>query len=129
MVIVSFLTAVLAGMGVGSGGLLVVYLTAFVAMPQLSAQLLNLIFFAASSVAAIAVNLIKKRLKPGVILAIAIPGVLGAIGGAAFAHSVESELLGKGFGALLVVCGVISLLKGRGGGKIKRREDRREKYS
>ena len=113
MAIVAFLSAILAGMGVGSAGFLVVYLTVFAGSPQLSAQLMNLIFFISSSAAAICVNLIKKRLNFGMILLVAVPGVLGAVGGAAFAHSVDKGFLGKGFGIMLVLCGAITLFSGK----------------
>lgn len=45
MAFAAFLTALLAGMGVGSGGLFVVFLTVFLDYPQLAAQGLNLYFF------------------------------------------------------------------------------------
>ena len=113
MIIISFLSAVLAGMGVGSAGFLVVYLTVAASVSQLEAQLMNLIFFIAASAAAIVINLINKRLNFGMIAAVAIPGCLGALGGAAFAHSVSSAFLGKAFAALLIIMGAISLLKGK----------------
>ena len=114
MVILSFLSAVLAGMGVGSAGFLVVYLTLVRSMPQIEAQLVNLIFFIASAMAAIGVNWYKGRLRPGVILLCALPGCLGAICGSAFAHSVDSALLGKAFGGLLIIVGAATLV-GQGG--------------
>ena len=109
MIVISFLSAVLAGMGVGSAGFLVVYLTVFASVPQLSAQLMNLIFFVSSSLAAIAVNLFHKRLCPRIILLVALPGVIGAVGGAAFAHSVDTGFLGKAFGVLLIALGALAL--------------------
>ena len=109
MAIISFLSALLAGLGVGSAGFLVVYLTVFAAFPQLSAQLMNLIFFISSSVAAIIVNLIHKRLKWKVILPVAAAGALGALGGAAFAHSVDTDFLSKAFAVMLIVFGSLSL--------------------
>ncbi len=110
MVILSFLSAVLAGMGVGSAGFLVVYLTMAMSMPQLEAQLLNLIFFISSALAAIGVNWYRGRLRPKVILLCALPGCLGAVGGAAFAHTVDSGSLGKAFGVLLIVLGAVTLI-------------------
>lgn len=115
MIIISFLSAVLAGMGVGSAGFLVVYLTVAASVSQLEAQLMNLIFFIAASAAAIIVNLFNKRLHFGMIAAVAIPGCLGALGGSAFAHSVSSAFLGKAFASLLIITGVISLLKRKKG--------------
>ena len=44
-IIVFFIIATLSGMGVGSAGLLVVWLTVFDSVPQLAAQGLNLFFF------------------------------------------------------------------------------------
>ena len=117
MIVLSFLSAVLAGMGVGSAGFLVVYLTLARSMPQIEAQLVNLIFFIASAMAAIGVNWYKGRLRPGVILLCALPGCLGAVCGSAFAHSVDSAFLGKAFGALLVLAGAATLIgqNGKGG--------------
>ena len=110
MVIVAFLTAVLAGMGVGSAGFLVVYLTLFASFSQLAAQLMNLIFFISSSLAAIGINLVKKRLEVKIILPLALAGVIGAVCGSSFAHSVDGDILGKGFGIMLILCGTASLL-------------------
>lgn len=113
MAIVAFISAVLAGMGVGSAGFLVVFLTVFEGSPQLSAQLMNLIFFISSSLAAIVVNLFKKRLDPKIILLVALPGVLGAFCGASFAHSVDKAFLGKGFGIMLVLLGTVTFFSGK----------------
>ena len=98
MIILSFLSAVLAGMGVGSAGFLVAYLTMALSMPQLEAQLINLIFFISSALAAIGVNWHKKRLRPRAILLCALPGCVGAVCGAALAHTVDGGALGKAFG-------------------------------
>ena len=108
--IVSLLTSVLAGMGVGSGGLMVVFLTAVSSLPQLEAQLYNLIFFVASSLAALGINLFKKRLSLGIILCLSLPGCLFAVGASLIAREVKSEMLGKAFGIFLVILGTISLV-------------------
>jgi uncharacterized membrane protein YfcA len=44
---------------------------------------------------------------------VAVAGVIGALGGAAFAHSVDTEFLGKAFAVMLIVCGALSLLRKR----------------
>ena len=113
MAIVAFLSAILAGMGVGSAGFLVVYMTVFSGYPQLSSQLMNLIFFISSASAAITVNLLKKRLSLKIILLIAVPGAAGAVGGAAFAHSIENGILGKAFGVMLIAFGLIAFGSGK----------------
>ena len=44
-IIISFICALLAGMGVGGGGILIIYLTLFKNLPQATAQGINLLFF------------------------------------------------------------------------------------
>ena len=113
IIIAALLCGVLAGLGVGSGGLFVVCLRLFGGADQLSAQSVNLIFFVASSAAAFAVNAFKGRIAWLVVLAVAIPGCLTAIGGALIAHEMGSEILAKLFGAMLIGCGAISLLNAK----------------
>ena len=106
--IVSFFTAILAGMGVGSGGIMVVWFTFAASMPQLEAQLLNLIFFAASSVAALFINLVKKRLSLSVVLPMAASGCIFAVGAALLAKEIDSSVLRKSFGILMILMSAIS---------------------
>ena len=101
--IVSFFTAILAGLGVGSGGIMVVWFTLVASLPQLDAQLLNLIFFSASSVAAFFINLFKKRLSATIILPLAAGGCIFAVGGALIARDIDSAVLRKCFGVLMLL--------------------------
>ena len=100
---------ILAGLGVGSGGIFVVCLALFLDYGQLYSQSLNLIFFVSSSVAAVVINLIKKRLSLPLVLAVAIPGCIGSVGGAMIAHQIGSEMLSKLFGGVLIACGILAL--------------------
>lgn len=113
IIIAALLCGVLAGLGVGSGGLFVVCLRLFGGVEQLAAQSVNLIFFVASSLAAFAVNVFNGRIAWPVVLAVAVPGCLTAIGGAVIAHRMGSEILAKLFGVMLVGCGAISLLNAK----------------
>lgn len=109
--IVSAGVALLSGLGVGSGGLLVVFLTEYRGVGQLFAQGVNLIFFIFSSGAATAVNLLTRRLCFGAILLMSIGGTLGAIIGALIASRLDPELLRMGFGLMLLIGGVPSLMR------------------
>lgn len=109
--IVSAGVALLSGLGVGSGGLLVVFLTEYRGVGQLFAQGVNLIFFIFSSGAATAVNLRTRRLCFGAILLMSIGGTLGAIIGALIASRLDPELLRMGFGLMLLIGGVPSLMR------------------
>ena len=114
VVISSFLIALLSGMGVGGGGLFVVFLNIFTDTPQLAAQGINLLFFLFSSGSAVCVHLSRRQIFGTAVLTMAAFGVLGAVCGSLLANVVGQSILRKVFGGMLVVSGILSLQqKGR----------------
>ncbi len=109
--LVSAGVALLSGLGVGSGGLLVVFLTEYRDVGQLFAQGVNLIFFIFSSGAATAVNLRARKICYGAVLLMSIGGTIGAITGALVASVLDPDLLRIGFGLMLLIGGIPSLLR------------------
>ncbi len=109
--IVSTGIALLSGLGVGSGGLLVVFLTEYKDVGQLFAQGVNLLYFIFSSGASTAVNLIKRKICYGAVALMTAGGVAGAVVGAVIASSVSPKLLKIGFGIMLLAGGVPGLIK------------------
>lgn len=109
--LVSAGVALLSGLGVGSGGLLVVFLTEYRNVGQLFAQGVNLIFFIFSSGAATAVNLRTRKICYGAVLLMSIGGTLGAITGALIASVLAPDLLRIGFGLMLLIGGIPALLR------------------
>lgn len=105
----NFLLALMTGLGVGSGGLYILYLTLLKDLSQTDAQGLNLIFFITASLAAATVNLIKKRIPLFPVLVLALSGTVGAILGSFAASKIDGRYLSVLFGILLVTLGVISL--------------------
>lgn len=105
----AFAVAILAGMGVGGGGLLVLYLTAVRHTAQVEAQGINLIFFLAASLGAMLVHLKKQKLRWRTILLLSLGGVLSAPFGAYLASVTETALLRRLFGGLLLLSGVAAL--------------------
>ncbi len=108
-ILASFIIAALSGMGVGGGGLFVIYLSLLTDTPQLMAQGMNLLFFLFSSGAALPIHLLRRRLLPGVIVTMAIGGLLGSFLGTMLSAYVEGGLLRKIFGMMLVVSGIYTL--------------------
>ena len=108
--LVSFFAALLSGMGVGSAGLLVVFLTLVQGMPQHTAQGVNLIFFVLCAGAALAVH--AKRTPPlwGLVLLLVPTGFFGAWVGSALALYLPQTLLRKLFGGFLILSGITGLL-------------------
>ena len=108
--VVSASVALLSGLGVGSGGLLVVFLTEYRDVGQLFAQGVNLLYFIFSSGAATAVNLRKRRIVYGAVLLMSLGGVFGAVIGAILASMIDPAYLRIGFGVMLLLGGIPALL-------------------
>jgi len=64
----------LAGLGVGGGGLLVIYLTIVKDIPQIESQGLNLLFFVAAGAASLIIHIKKRRLDAKNLIVIIISG-------------------------------------------------------
>lgn len=111
MLISSFVIATLAGLGAGSGGLLVIYLTQIEGVAQVAAQGVNLLFFIFSALASVILNfkVIKPELSTVAVMSAA--GAIGCLLGAYLAGAVDGELLQKIFGAFLATIGSASLFK------------------
>lgn len=115
MVIIDFIAAVLlgalSGMGIGGGGLLVIYLTLVRSIDQISAQGLNLFFFIFASAAALFVHMTKRHIPFGILFFCSAFGMVAAYFGAAAANAVDPALVRKLFGGMLVIAGGIALLR------------------
>lgn len=109
---VAFFLAALAGMGVGSAGLFVLFLTAVEKLPQITAQAGNLLFFLAASGAALLVQLFYKPPSLRLLLFVVPTGVLGAVSGAFLAGALPQELLRRIFGIFLILSGALGVFAG-----------------
>ena len=108
-VIASFVIALLSGMGVGSAGLLVVWLTATTSISQLTAQGLNLYFFLFSAGASLMVHIQKRKIFWSAVLLMICVGSVGTLAGSLLSARLSADLLRRAFGGMLVFCGLASL--------------------
>ena len=113
-IIASFAIALLSGMGIGSGGLFVIWLTLAENTPQLTAQGLNLLFFIFSSGASLTVHLTKRKIAWGAVALLTLTGVGGALIGGYISGLINAAAMKKLFGAMLILSGLVSLMKKRG---------------
>lgn len=111
--IAAALIAMLAGLGIGGGGLLVIYLTMVLKTDQLTAQGINLIFFIFSAVASLFIHFKKRKLNIRIIAILAITGIVSSLLGSCLSHNINTGLLRSIFGGLLVLSGTIALFKKR----------------
>ncbi len=110
-IIASFVIALLSGMGIGSGGLFVIYITLISDSGQLAAQGANLLFFLFSSAAALLYNIKKRNIYWSAVLFLSVIGILGALLGSLVAGIIPTAILRKTFGILLTVSGALTLFK------------------
>lgn len=102
----AFFGAVLSALGMGGGGVLLIYLTAFKDMPQLAAQGINLAFFIPIAAVSLIIH-IKNRLVDFKVAAILIPaGLAGVWAGSTVAGSLPDGFLRKLFAGFLLLIGL-----------------------
>ena len=121
--IVSLFIAILSGLGVGSGGLFVVWLTMVEGIDAIEARGLNLLFFVFSATAALLFHLIRKRIRVSTVLTLSIFGAIGTLLGSLIGNSINPSILRKIFGGMLFLSGLRSLL-GKAKQNISLRDDR-----
>lgn len=113
---VIFLIAALSGLGVGSGGLLVIFLTSYLQVSPTDARVTNLLFFIISSTGALFIHSLKGRINYKLVLIAAISGILGTFIGSTAGRLIGDTLLKFLFGIMLVISGTYGIF----GKKIKK---------
>ena len=120
--VVTFIIAMLAGMGIGSGGLMVLYLTLVRDAPQLSAQGFNLLFFLFASASSMIIHLSHRKIHlPAVLLMIA-SGLPAAYFGTQVALVLPDGWGARVFGLFLIAVGLPGALP-----KIKQKINKKAK--
>lgn len=110
--------AALSGMGVGGGGLLVLYLVFVKNMGQIEAQGINLLFFIVSAIAAFLYNVRKRKINFRLCILLSLCGIGGSVIGALSADILSPQTVRRIFGWLLVGSGIWSFF----GEKIKNKK-------
>lgn len=106
MIISAFLSGLLGSMGLGGGTILIVYLTYFRYMAQTEAQGINLVCFIPIAILAVILYSRQKLTDAKVIWPLIVFGCLGAAGGFVLLEWIPNELLGKLFGAFLILLAI-----------------------
>lgn len=110
-VLAGAVTGVLSGFGIGGGTLLLIYMTAFVGLPQPLAQGINLLYFLPTAATAL-----PAHIKNGYVRwKTALPAILGGLFAtgltAWIATALDVDLLHKCFGVFLVYVGATELFR------------------
>ena len=109
IIIVSLLSGIVSGMGMGGGTLLIPLLTLFCSVSQIQAQCLNLLSFIPTSMLATGIH-IKNKLVKFPYLLLSIPALISSVLTSFCAHLVDADFLRIGFGVFLAGLGMLNLV-------------------
>ena len=104
-------SGILGGMGLGGGGILIIYLSLFTDTKQLTAQGINLLFFIPIGIIALTIYAFKRQIKWKATLKYAAFGLLGSLTGLYTTNFLGGEITGKIFGVLLIALGINEIFK------------------
>ncbi len=105
----------LAGMGIGGGGLIVIYLTLFRDYSQTDAQCTNLVFFTVAAAASLFIHFRKRKIKFFPVIFLTLGGLFGSFAGAHVTTLIPQDITRKLFGIMLVTTGLITFVKTKSG--------------
>ena len=100
----------LSGLGIGGGSLLILWLTLILDMPQDIARSVNLMFFIPSALIACCFRLRQGTLDIKRILPALLAGSISAVLFTLVSRQLDTELLRKPFGILLLATGLREIL-------------------
>ena len=107
--IAAFFIAILSGLGVGSGGLLVAYLSVTGQSIGGDVRGVNLLFFILSAATASLLNLGHRRYDGRLIFLISALGIVGSLIGTLLSQAISPETVRTIFGYFLIFSGIYTL--------------------
>ena len=107
----AFLAAILSGLGIGSAGLFVLYLTFVAGYSQPEAQALNLLFFLLSAGTALLFHIRHRRIPWKIVILLILCALPGAFLGTRLVTVLDASLVRRLFGGMLVITGLPVLLR------------------
>lgn len=108
---VSFITGILASLGLGGGMILILYLTMFGGTNQLEAQGINLIFFLPIAALSLIFHTKNKLVEWKKVLPSLITGCIFALVFSLIAINIHTDILSRLFGGFITLTGAYMLFK------------------
>jgi len=104
--IIGLIAGTVSGLGMGGGTVLILILTLWGGLEQMTAQATNLVFFIPTALVATVLNFKRKNIRKEIVFPVGFFGVIGAMLGAYIATHMEVSLLRKLFGYFLLFVSV-----------------------
>jgi len=111
--IISLISGIISGMGIGGGTILIPALIIFLNVKQQIAQSTNLLIFVPTSIVALYTHIKQGNIEKKVLKTLIIFGIIGSIIGSILAVSLGSSLLKKMFGVFLLFMGAYEIYLSR----------------
>ena len=111
--IAALIAAALSGLGVGSAGIFVLYLTFVAGYGQPEAQGANLLFFMLSAGSALLFHARRRRIPWRAVAVMVLAAIPGAVLGTWLLRRLDADVVRRLFGGMLIVAGALSLRAGR----------------
>ena len=105
------LSGIIGAMGMGGGGVLIIYLNLFTDIPQSTAQGINLLFFLPTAVLAVLYYTKKKLIIWRIAIPLSFMGIIGTLVGCYFCGKFDNSVLTRLFGILLLIMGAMGIVK------------------
>lgn len=109
-IIAAAISGLLGAMGFGGGGVLILYLTLYKNIPQLSAQGINLLFFIPSAILAIIYHIKNKLVDKKAALSLIGLGLIGVAVGYLLLNKLNDKTVKTVFTIVLIAVGAKDLL-------------------
>ena len=110
IVLISVVSALVAGMGIGGGTIFVLLSTEILSIPQKTAQTLNLILFIAVSISTSITNIKNKNIDFKIIKKMLPFLILGSLIGTSLFNSLDDKTLKTYFLYFLVIIGIYEII-------------------
>ncbi|MBR6613790.1 MAG: sulfite exporter TauE/SafE family protein [Clostridia bacterium] len=110
LILISSISSILAGMGIGGGAIFVLLSTMFVNFDQKEAQLLNLISFLSVSFGATIFNITNKEVDVKMAKKMLPFTVIGSLVGTYFFNKINEQKLSKYFTYFLLLIGIYEII-------------------
>ena len=107
--VIGFLAGFIGALGLGGGGVLVMFLTIFMGVGQLKAQGINLLFFIPVGLFALLFHCRKKLVNWKIAIPAILCGLIGAAIGSLLANFFGASVMRKLFGTMLLILGAWEL--------------------
>lgn len=109
-VLAGLVSGFIGALGLGGGGVLLMYLTLFTDLSQRQAGGINLLFFLPVGLVAVIIHTIKKQIEWKTVFKMWLGGAAGVAVGTLLAHKMNTDILSKIFAAALIVFGIYLIL-------------------